>query len=110
LSPCHLEQSPASLSDLERVEELFESSHYDVWVARCKKCGALYVGCYIEVSDASWSFYAQVDDQELIKLRSDYDEARALIAGRRHIVWPPSWRDPYWDEGPEAVLIMGPRP
>ena len=96
--------------DLERIEQLVECSHYAVWFARCKDCGALYVCCYIEVWDASWSFYAPVERDELFTVRSEKDEVRALIANRPHIVWPPSSQDPYWSDLVEGVLMMGPRP
>jgi hypothetical protein len=111
---CHLFRPPIELTDIKWEEDLFESSHYDVWLGRCGDCGQQYVVCYIEVFDDSWSFYAQITDADLPALRENYDSARALIEGRPHIVWPPridgTRKAPYWGEGRETALTMGWRP
>jgi hypothetical protein len=68
---CHLRENPARLSDITLVDDLYESSHYGVWISRCDECGQQYLACYVEIFDDSWSFYAPISEDEAVRLRID---------------------------------------
>jgi hypothetical protein len=118
MEPCnHLREDPQRAPELVVVTDLHESSHYGAWLLQCGRCDQVYLNCYVEAFDDSWSFYAPVSAEEAAQLRAttiheDSPLVRELVTSRRYLVWPPSWKPGgfYWDEGPDDVLTMGARP
>lgn len=110
---CHLleqnELRPDSIKALETIEEYVQSERLDVFLARCSKCGLLYIGCYREIvwlgSDHYWCFWAPVDSSELPEFKAHPGRAVEMIQAKPHITWHPSGRL-YWSDRPEMALTM----
>lgn len=99
--------------DLKVVENIYESSHFDLTLHACVKCGQLYLGCFLEIIDWSggdddcWNFWVPVSKEEVDEVKANNLNACALIQSRRHIAWGPMGKA-HWSDGPEIALIRGP--
>jgi 8-oxo-dGTP pyrophosphatase MutT (NUDIX family) len=99
--------------DLKVVENIYESSHFDLTLHACTKCGQLYLGCFLEIIDWSggdddcWNFWAPISKVEADAVKASKLNVGELIQSRRHITWHPDGKI-YWTSGPEIALIRGP--
>lgn len=91
---------------LVQVAWLIEDKHYCVYIARCVKCGHLYV-CAATDFDAEghhdyWAFFAPVTEDIAERVRKNPNLAPRVISERRHITWDPG-NEIYWTDFPDAV-------
>ena len=99
--------------DFETIERYVESNHFDLYLTRCRKCGQLYVGCFVEVLDYEqglddcWVFYLPVSQQQANKVRERTILAKKWLQKRRHITRHPEGLI-FWSDWPEMAIEMGP--
>jgi 8-oxo-dGTP pyrophosphatase MutT (NUDIX family) len=99
--------------DLKVIENIYESSHFDLTLHVCAKCGQLYLGCFLEIIDWSggdddcWNFWVPVSKEESEAVKARKLNPGELIQSRRHITWHPCGKI-YWTSGPEIALVRGP--
>ena len=119
-SGCHIlglevpDKVLATNGDLDLIEPIVESSHFDVSTYSCKKCGQLYLGCFVECcmidsegNDDCWNFWVPVGKEDVETVRAHPGKIAELIQSRRHVTWHPFGKI-YWTSGPEIALIRGP--
>lgn len=102
---CQLQQvtrfNSADELNFETIESYVKSDHFDLYLCRCKECGQLYIGSYVEVclsdgEDDSWNYWVPVSEEDVGKIRKNHRAAIKMINDRRHIAWHPNgtifWR------------------
>ena len=117
MDKCHLvgNEDIAKLNlrdELEKLETIFESSHFDVWVSKCKRCGQLFICVYKEVcladgEDDNWNFWVPVSKDEIDRLHSDgnkYDLVK-LLANNPYICEPPT-KPIFWSSQGNPLIGM----
>ena len=99
--------------ELKIVNTLYESSHLDIDIQMCTRCGQLYISCFLEIIDWSggdddcWNFWVPVSMEEAAAAKAHKLKVDDLIQSRRHITWHPFGKI-YWNDGPEIAIIRGP--
>ena len=111
---CHLAESEEVREEelrFEIIETLMESEHFELFLCRCKDCGQVYLGCFIEIcsfekDDECWNFWVPLSVEDIRKLREDPRHGVELVGSREHIVWHPDGRI-RWRKVPELTFMRG---